>query len=157
MHKYYILAQTKNKKNNTRYFRVAEIESGKAATLTEKQIYSNVKNGEFSNANIDKLGRIRVYNKELKIGKQNIDIVQQLNKLMVGEPLRIRIKSVEWIQCIYAGKIGSSHYLFDNSGITGQFALSEQYINENKSTIQLDLENNDTVKVARLLEQFRCN
>lgn len=154
MHKYYILAQAKDKKTNKRYFRVAEISSGRQATMCEEQIVEIVRKGELSNAIIDSLNRLRVYNKEIKIENKEINIVEQLNKLIVGSPLKIRINSLNWIQCLYYGSTGSNHYFFDNSGLTGTFALSEQFIRDKNNMVQINLDDNNPTEVAKLLKAY---
>lgn len=157
MTKYTIIGQAKDKKNNIRYFRVVEINSGRQATMSEEQIIDFVRKGEFSNATVDKLNRIRVYNKDINVNTEEnkqIDIIGQLNKLMIGTPLKIRLNSFIWKQCILSGKEGSVYYFFDGSGITGEFALSERFINDKSNNVQINLDDNNPIEVTKLLDIF---
>lgn len=82
--------------------------------------------------------------------------VIKLTRTSGGTPLRIKISStVDYKQVIYMGFGDGKFNFFDGQGISGYFQLSTNWFIERKDKPMLDFENNDPVKVAKLLKELK--
>ena len=87
-------------------------------------------------------------------GKNAINI---LNHLKVGSPLRVKVsKNYSFEQVIYLGisevQNTIAYNFFNGKGISGYFALSERFINNNLDNVELEFSNNDACEVNYLLK-----
>lgn len=159
MIKYTVLNSSKNK-HGDRQFLILDIASGRKAVVTADIIKKSILNDEFSNAIVDKAGHIRVYEKSISKSEQKqINPIIKINALKSGEPLRIKIGSTEWKQCLFIETMeiqGNKVFrFFDNSGLTGMFDFSEKYIYNNTDIIKFEFNKNNPVEVAKLIKAIK--
>lgn len=89
------------------------------------------------------------------------DMLSELDALEIGTPVLVDAGTGEYIQAIYQG-IGDIQYrtaymFYDGSGFNGTFGLSKRFILENPNTVSMILDDNDPVKVSRLLKRINSN
>lgn len=91
--------------------------------------------------------------KSLLVGKQaNARLLQ----MEIGTPLKIK-ESIysDFQQVIFMGiknvQTREAFVFFNNEGLTGSFALSSKFIENNTETVQFMFDNNDPVEVTKLI------
>lgn len=80
-------------------------------------------------------------------------VVEILKKTQTGVPIRIKLSNnTGFKQCIYMGRDFGTFDFFDGEGVNGFFTLSANWFIKQKDEIRIDLDNNDTFKVASLVK-----
>lgn len=164
--------------NRIRHYMVKD-DNGKLHQMSKDALIGYIKSGVISNA------KIQIYNGNTIIRVKPVDssktksaytdkivesikashittgnnIIQKLDKLKVGTPLKIRTYSYDdFEQVIYLGKQEiqnrESYTFFNGSGVTGYFGLTKQFILNNKQ-VEFKFDDNDTSEVAFLLNYIK--
>lgn len=89
-------------------------------------------------------------------------ITLQLSKLQRGIPVRVKLtKGLDFKQTIFMGSKFDENrkdvifYFFDDSGVEGSFGISCQFALNHKSELQIDLNNNDPMRVTTLIKRLQ--
>lgn len=94
------------------------------------------------------------------VNKYGFDVLSEtILKIMqceTGTPVRLKLsKNSDYKQALYIGVRGDKYVFYDGSGFTGYYELSKDFILRNEGNIDVDLDNNDPVKVATLTKKYK--
>ena len=97
------------------------------------------------------------HNGQIYFCPYTLDLIR-LDDTQVGTPVRVKLsKGLGFKQTLFVGKHFSNGKLifnfYDDSGITGCFGLSSEYIAKND--VSFDFSNNDTIRVATLVKRLK--
>lgn len=84
-----------------------------------------------------------------------VDIINALNKMKKATPLQIQTGKTDFKHALLLGCSDGIFTFFDNSGLSGMFQLSSNFILNNTDIVSVKLNDNDAIKVAELIRALK--